>query len=164
MSLKYLNVVVAAKLVTTHTRKKVAMRQATRLIIEDGEDIIFIKRTKKVSGSNKVFYVLPGGMLDEGETPEQAGIREAKEELSVDIELDGFLMKEYNEEVDKEEFYYFAKIVSGKVKPGDGEEFKNMDINSPYGLFEIVRISKKEIGAYDILPITIKDKLVATYV
>jgi 8-oxo-dGTP pyrophosphatase MutT (NUDIX family) len=140
------------------------MRQATRLIIEEGDNIIFIKRTKKVSGSNKVFYVLPGGMLDEGETPEQAGIREAKEELSVDIELDGFLMKEYNEEVDKEEFYYFAKIVSGKVKPGDGEEFKNMDINSPYGLFEIVRISKKEIGAYDILPITIKDKLVATYV
>ena len=140
------------------------MKQATRLIIEDGKDLIFIKRTKKVNGSNKVFYVLPGGMLDVGETFEQAGIREAKEELSVDIELDGLLMEEYNEDLDKEEKFYFAKIISGKIKPGNGEEFKNMSANSPYGLYEIVRISKKEIGAYDILPITIKDKLLATYV
>lgn len=140
------------------------MKRSTRLIIEDGDDIIFIKRTKKVSGSNKVYYVLPGGTLDEGETPEQAGIREAKEELSIDIKLDGLLMTEYSEDIDKEEYFYFAKIVAGKIKPGDGPEFKDMSVDSPYGLYEIVRISKKEIGAYDILPITIKDKLVATYV
>ena len=140
------------------------MKKSTRLIIEDGEDIIFIKRTKKVNGGTKIYYVLPGGTLDEGETYEQAGIREAKEELSVDIVLDGLLVKEYSEDVDKEECFYFAKIVSGKVKPGDGPEFKNMSIDSPYGLYEIVRISKKEIAAYNILPITVKDKLVATYV
>ena len=139
------------------------MKKSTRLIIEEGENIIFIKRTKKISGSNKVFYVLPGGTVDEGETYEQAGIREAKEELSVDIEYDGLLMKEYSEDIDKEECFYFAKIVSGKIKPGDGPEFKNMSVDSPYGLYEIVRISKKEIAAYDILPISVKDKLVATY-
>jgi ADP-ribose pyrophosphatase YjhB (NUDIX family) len=140
------------------------MRQATRLIIEDGEDIIFIKRTKKVSGSPKVFYVLPGGFIDEGETPEQAGIREAKEELTLDVVLDGFFTKEYVEELDKEEVYYFAKILNGRPRPGKGEEFKNMSIDSPYGLYEIAKINRKEIAAYDILPITIKDKLVATYV
>lgn len=140
------------------------MRKATRLIIEENDNIIFIKRTKKVSGSPKVFYVLPGGMLDEGEDYETAGIREAKEELDVDIKIDSLLMEEYNEDLDKLERFYFADIISGKIKLGNGEEFKNMDINSKHGLYEIVRISKKEISAYDILPISIKDKLVATYV
>lgn len=140
------------------------MIKATRLIIEEGNNIIFIKRTKKVNGGIKTYYVLPGGQLDEGEDWEQAGIREAKEELSVDIKLDELLMEEYSQDLDKQERFYFATILKGKVKPGVGEEFINMSIDSKYGLYEIVRISKKELGAYNILPITIKDKLVATYV
>lgn len=140
------------------------MRQATRLIIEEGNNVIFIKRTKKVNGGIKVFYVLPGGMLDEGEEWEQAGIREAKEELDVEIKIEDLFVEEYNEDLDKLERFYFATITKGKIKQGDGEEFQNMSIDSKYGLYEIVRISKKELGAYDILPVTIKDKLVATYV
>jgi len=140
------------------------MRKATRLIIEDGENLIFIKRTKKISGSPKTFYVLPGGMLDEDEDWEQAGIREAKEELNVDIKVDELLLEEYNEELDKQERFYFATILKGKVSNGNGEEFQDMSIDSPYGLYEVVKISKKEISAYNILPITIKDKLVATYI
>lgn len=140
------------------------MKKATRLIIEDGDSIVFIKRTKKVSGSPKTFYVLPGGMLDENETWEQAGIREAKEELNVQIKIDELLLEEYNEDLDKQERFYFATILKGKVSNGSGEEFKNMSIDNPYGIYEVVKISKKEIGAYNILPITIKDKLVATYI
>lgn len=140
------------------------MTKATRLIIEEGNNIIFIKRTKKISGSPKTYYALPGGHLDEGETWEEAGVREAKEELSVDIKLDELFVEEYSEDLDKQERFYFATIVSGKVKQGNGEEFKNMSIDSKYGLYEIVRISKKELSAYNILPITIKDKLVATYI
>ena len=140
------------------------MKKSTRLIIEDGENLVFIKRTKKVSGSPKTFYVLPGGMLDENETWQQAGIREAKEELNVDVKIDELLFEEYNQELDKQERFYFATILRGKVSKGSGEEFQNMSIDSPYGLYEVVKISKKEIGSYNILPITIKDKLVATYI
>lgn len=140
------------------------MRKATRLIIEEENNLIFIKRTKKINGGIKVFYVLPGGMLDEGEDWEQAGIREAKEELSVDIKLDELFTEEYSEELDKQERFYFATITKGKAKQGTGEEFQNMSVDSKYGLYEIVRINKKELGAYNILPLTVKDKLVATYV
>ena len=146
-----------------HTRGE-KMKKATRLIIEDGDNLVFIKRTKKVSGSPKTFYVLPGGMLDENETWEQAGIREAKEELNVEVKIDELLLEEYNQELEKQERFYFATIIKGKVSNGNGEEFQNMSIDSPYGLYEVVKISKKEIGAYNILPITIKDKLVATYI
>lgn len=140
------------------------MKKATRLIIEENNNIIFIKRTKKINGGIKTYYVLPGGHLDEGETWEQAGIREAKEELSVDIRLDELFVEEYSEDLDKQERFYFTTILNGKIKEGNGEEFQSMSIDSKYGLYEIVRISKKELGAYNILPITIKDKLVATYI
>lgn len=140
------------------------MKQATRLIIEDKEKLVFIKRRKKINGSVKEFYVLPGGMLDEGEDFETAGIREAFEELSVKVEIEDFLTEDYVEELDKLERYYFAKVISGKIKNGTGEEFQNQSIDSPYGTFEVVRINKSEIGSYNILPVNIKDLLVATYV
>ena len=140
------------------------MKKATRLIIEEGNNIIFIKRTKKINGGLKTYYVLPGGQLDEGEDWEQAGIREAKEELSVDIKLEELLMEEYNETLGKQERFYFATVLKGKIKQGKGEEFQNMSIDSKHGLYEIFKINRKEIGAYNILPISIKDKLVATYI
>ena len=102
------------------------MKKATRLIIEEGNNIIFIKRTKKINGGIKTFYVLPGGMLDEGEDWEQAGIREAKEELNVDIKIDELLVEEYNQDLDKEERFYFATVLKGKVQAGKGEEFQNI--------------------------------------
>ena len=140
------------------------MKKATRLIIEEEGNIVFIKRTKKINGSVKSYYVLPGGHLDGDENWEEAGIREAMEELSVKIELDELFTEEYSEDLDKLERFYFAHITQGKIKMGNGEEFQNMSLDSKYGLYEIVKISKKELGAYTILPITIKDKLVATYV
>lgn len=140
------------------------MRKATRLVIEENDNIIFIKRTKKINGGIKTYYVLPGGHIDEDETWEEAGIREAKEELDIDVRIDELLVEEYSEDLDKLERFYFTTVTKGKIKQGNGEEFQNMSIDTKYGLYEIVRISKKELGAYNILPVTIKDKLVATYV
>ena len=140
------------------------MKKATRLIIEDNNTLVFIKRRKKINGGIKEFYVLPGGMLDDGEDFEMAGVREALEELSVKIQIEDFFTEDYVEELDKLERYYFAKVISGKIKNGTGEEFQNQSIDSPYGTFEVVKINKSEIGSYNILPVNIKDLLVATYI
>lgn len=140
------------------------MKKATRLIIEEGNNIIFIKRTKIINGSVKSYYVLPGGHLDGDESWEEAGIREAMEELSVEIKLDELMEEMYNEELDKLERFYFAHITKGKIKQGSGEEFENMSLDSKHGLYEIARLIKKEISAYTILPVHIKDRLIATYV
>lgn len=140
------------------------MKHATRLILEMGNNLILIKRRKRVDGKIKEFYVIPGGMLDEGETWEEAGIREAKEELNVDVVIDSMLVEEYNEDLDKLEHFYFAKIIKGTPRNGNGEEFQNQSIDSKYGTYEVVKISKKEIGAYNILPVSIKDLLVSIFI
>jgi len=51
---------------------------------DDGQQgIILIKRKNPPFG-----WALPGGFVDYGETLEQAAVREAKEETSLDIQLD----------------------------------------------------------------------------
>lgn len=139
------------------------LKKATRLIIEEKDSVIFIKRRKKIDGKVQEFYVLPGGMLDECEDYVAAGIREAREELDVEVQIEQFFFEDYVEELDKFEKYYFAKVVKGKPKNGTGEEFKNQSIDSKYGTYEVVRLKKAELGAYKILPVVAKDKLVAVY-
>ena len=53
---------------------------------KSGRPIILIERRNPPHG-----WALPGGFVDVGETLEQAAVREAKEETSVDVTLKGLL-------------------------------------------------------------------------
>ena len=54
--------------------------------LEKGEPFVLIERANEPPG-----WALPGGFVDIGETVEQAAIREAKEETSLDVTLTGLL-------------------------------------------------------------------------
>ena len=56
--------------------------RVTLIIIQD-EEILLIDRQR----NGRSFYVLPGGGVEPGESLAQAAIREAKEELSLDVKL-----------------------------------------------------------------------------
>lgn len=57
------------------------MRHAARAVLIRGDKILLMKRDK----FGDIYYVLPGGGIDPGETPKQAVIRELQEEASLDI-------------------------------------------------------------------------------
>ena len=57
-------------------------------IIRKGDKIF---ATQRGYGDFKDWWEFPGGKIEEGETPEQALVREIKEELSTDISVDKFL-------------------------------------------------------------------------
>ena len=56
--------------------------KSVRVVLLDNDNLVAVLYVGKVK-----FYTLPGGGIDEGETPEQAVIREAKEETGCDIEI-----------------------------------------------------------------------------
>ena len=56
------------------------------IIIHKNGKILLIKRKNPPFG-----WALPGGFVDEGETVEQAAIREAKEETGLDVQLETLL-------------------------------------------------------------------------
>lgn len=62
--------------------KPVTPLSAADAIIEIGDRIVLIERANEPRG-----LAIPGGFMDEGESAEQAAIREAKEETGLDVEL-----------------------------------------------------------------------------
>ena len=58
------------------------MARSAVLLVQDGMIACIERRRDK-----RQYYVFPGGTIEAGETAEQAAIREAKEELGVDLAL-----------------------------------------------------------------------------
>jgi 8-oxo-dGTP diphosphatase len=101
----------------------------SRAIIVNKERILLIHRFK----NGKEYYVLPGGAIEKDESPENAAIREVKEETNLDIEL-GPLLSKSNEMVNGEErlgYYFLADQFSGELKLGS-PEFERQSENNVY--------------------------------
>lgn len=80
----------------------------------DGKILLMHRNTPK-----RTQWELPGGKIDEGESPEETAVREIKEELGVDVELGKLLGKKEFTEDDfiNEYIWYSAKITHGTPVP-----------------------------------------------
>lgn len=100
------------------------MIRASRVIIIHENKILLIHRIKE----GKEYYVLPGGKIEYGETPEEAAIREVKEETSLTIEIEKLLWEHSEHFKDKfrdekrEGYYFLAKSFEGKLELGGPEK------------------------------------------
>ena len=76
------------------------------------------------------YFVFPGGGVDEGETPEQAAIRETMEELGIEVAIKQ-KVAEITLGPKSRQIYYLVEHVSGEFGTGTGEEFTDSDPNDP---------------------------------
>lgn len=100
------------------------IQRSAVIILNDADEVALIRRDKQ----DETYYVFPGGGLEEGATLEQTAIREAHEELGVDVELEGVAAVVRFNDLDNP--YYWAKITGGIFGTGTGEEFE--DTSSGY--------------------------------
>jgi 8-oxo-dGTP diphosphatase len=76
------------------------------------------------------YFVFPGGGVDEGETPEQAAIRETMEELGIEVVIKQ-RVAEIQLGLKSRQVYFLVEHVSGEFGTGTGEEFTDSDPNDP---------------------------------
>ncbi|KFN03552.1 NUDIX domain-containing protein [Bacillus clarus] len=95
-------------------------RNRGAVIIIQEDQIALMKRIK----GNEVYFVFPGGGIEEGETSEKATEREVYEELAVHIKIQNLVTKA---EDNGTQYYYESYITDGVFGSGKGEEFKGAD-------------------------------------
>jgi len=85
-------------------------------IILENKSILLLHRIKSD------WYELPGGKIDEGETPEEAAIRELKEELCCDIHIVQKVgHRDFAESTDTYGYTWFLARIEKGQKPQIGE-------------------------------------------
>lgn len=75
-------------------------------------------------------WVIPGGGIEPGETPEQAAIREVKEESGFDVKIIRQVAEYAHNGSHKKNFLFEAKVTGGKAKlshESKGVEFFDID-------------------------------------
>lgn len=109
------------------------------LIIKNNEFLLL----KRGSNENKYpnFYGLPGGKVEENETPIEAVIREIKEELGLDIPNVNILKKYPNICV-----YYYNSSEFDETKIKLNEEHTEYSFFSYYEILQIKNIIPSTIG------------------
>jgi len=120
------------------------MRNRSGIILIEDNKLALIERHR----AEKHYFAFPGGGIDEGETPEQAAIRETEEELGIMVEI-----KQKTAEVlfnGNTQFYFLAKKLSGEFGTGTGEEYG--EYNPIHGTYLPIWMPLAEVLTNNVLP------------
>jgi 8-oxo-dGTP diphosphatase len=121
------------------------MRIRGAVVIKQDGQVALIRRVR----NDRTYYLFPGGGAEEGETPEQAAVREAFEELGVEVRLERLVaLVEFR----GSKQYFFAAIIEGGVfGTGDGPEFSAPEY-ADRGSYTPVWMDVTELDQHDVRP------------
>jgi len=128
--------------------------RSSAIIIQDNK-ILLIHRFR----DGEEYYVFPGGAVEANETPEQAVIREIKEETNLDAEIERKLWEHENDYDKRTYVCYLITKFKGKLELG-GPEVERSSEENKY-ILEWHKIS--EIKNLPLYPENIKNKVIEEF-
>lgn len=117
----------------------------SRAIIIRKNHIALIKRQR----DGQEYFVIPGGGMEPGETPEQTAIRESREELGLAIAIERLLVKIIFH--GREQYYFLARATGGRFGTGAGPEMTGK-YPPERGTYTQVWIPLHEVGQINLFP------------
>lgn len=95
------------------------------------------------------YFAFPGGGVDEGETDEQAAVREAMEELGIKVEIvqkAATILRQGR----RDQVYFLVRWLSGEYGTGTGEEYSTPDESN--GTYNPVWMPLGEVLEQNVVP------------
>jgi 8-oxo-dGTP diphosphatase len=138
--------------------KKATSKRVRAILVDDGK-LLTIKRNK----TSQEYWVLPGGGIEKGETPEQALVREVKEETGIDCVVNEFVMSQpyKTAAVDHDVAYYRATRTGGTIGTGTGPEFTQPHTYEGTHTAEWAPLS--DVPRLELLPPEVKERVVSMF-
>jgi 8-oxo-dGTP diphosphatase len=102
------------------------MRTRAGIVLIEDNNVALIERHR----AGLDYFVFPGGGVDEGESTEQGAIREAMEELGIEVSIKQKIAEIHFGRASKH-VYFLVERVSGEFGSGTGEEFTDSDPDHP---------------------------------
>ena len=130
------------------------MRDRGSVVLVENNKVGLIKRNRNGS----VYYVFPGGGIEEGENPDAGAKREAFEELGVKVNVNECFAKV---EFKGTQYFFLAEIVEGVFGTGQGEEYT--DENRDRGTYLPIWIDIEKLSILDVKPKEIALKVQANF-
>ena len=130
------------------------MRNRGSVVLIKDKKVGLIKRVREDS----VYYVFPGGGIENGETPEEGAKREALEELGVTVKVDECIATiEFN----GTQYFFLAEIMDGDFGTGKGEEY--IDKKRQRGTYLPMWVEINKLSAMDVKPKELTIKIQALF-
>lgn len=130
--------------------------RAAGIVIKDSFVLLMERKS-----DDQHYFVFPGGGVEEGETPEQAVVRELEEETSLTVELNRLLYKiTYDQQRPERntQLFYLCSYVSGEpVLHSDSIEQQKM--NEGNGVYIPQWVPLDKIKSLTLYPFWIRDRL-----
>lgn len=122
-------------------------RDAARGILIKDKKVLLIYRDKH----GDIYYSIPGGKFEPGETPEQALIREFLEETSLEIHPITLLGTFKHPSKEKLQYIYICESISEDIKLGISPEAQKME-KDPGNIYEPKWVPIEDIAGLRIYP------------
>ncbi|GIN37080.1 NUDIX hydrolase [Heyndrickxia oleronia] len=117
------------------------MRHRGSAVLIKDHEVALIKRIK----DGCTYYVFPGGGIESSETPEEATMREAYEELGVRITIIDDFGRAYFNGI---QYFYLAEIRDGVFGTGKGLEYTDKN----RGFYEPIWVDISRLASLDVRP------------
>jgi len=121
------------------------MRARSGVVLLDRDRVCLIQRLR----DGQTYFLFPGGGVEPGETPEEAAVREAREELGLEVAIERLVADV--EHRGRRQYYYLARIVGGRFGTGTGEEMSS-PVDSARGSYTPVWVTIEHALRADVRP------------
>ena len=127
------------------------------IVIVDGR----LALVDRVRPGSAPYSVVPGGGVEAGETFEDAAVREAREELGLDVVLRSSTPAFTMRRADGDHHYFVADVLGGSFGPGGGPEW---DPDRGRGTYTPVLVTPEEAVARELAPLALSEALLQCFV